>query len=42
MSKGIKQYYKSMVNSPSEFHRIVEIFNPTLLNLTLWMAIPVS
>jgi len=39
MSKGIKQYYREMVNKPSEFHRVKELFNHTLLNLTLWMAI---
>ena len=25
--------------SPSQFHRVKELFNQTLLNLTLWMAI---
>ena len=39
MFKRIKQHYKSMVDRPSEFHRFKELFNPTLLNLTLWMAI---
>ena len=39
MCKRIKKYYSDMVDKPSEFHRIKEIFNPTLLNLTLWMAI---
>jgi hypothetical protein len=35
---GLKKYYQGQTDKPSEFHKLSEIFNPSLTTITLLLA----